>query len=69
MRESIQDILNNLYQTMAQESETAAAKVRETFQSLAKLIEKPRDEIATLKARVDALEAEVADLKSKLPRA
>lgn len=69
MNDSMQKILSSLYETAAKDSEAAAAKIREAFQSLATLIETPRNEITKLKDRVDALEADVADLKVKTPSA
>jgi polyhydroxyalkanoate synthesis regulator phasin len=68
MATPIQNIMDTIYDATALESETAASKVRDAFRSLIQLIEAPQPETTRLKARVDALEAEVAELKAKEPR-
>lgn len=66
MRESMQKILDALYEGISKESEAAATKVREGFNSLAQQFDSRREEIAKLEARIESLEKEVAELKSKL---
>jgi polyhydroxyalkanoate synthesis regulator phasin len=65
MDKSLQQILDSIFDSVARESEAASSRVRDGVQSLLQRIEPPREEIARLKARVDALEAEVAELKAK----
>jgi polyhydroxyalkanoate synthesis regulator phasin len=67
MDKSIQKILDSILDAGARESEAAASKLREGFGTLIQRLETPWNEVMSLKARVEALEKEVAELKSKLP--
>jgi polyhydroxyalkanoate synthesis regulator phasin len=66
MRESMQKILDAFYDGVSKESEAAATKVRDAFNSLAQQFDSRRDAIVKLEARIESLEKEVAELKSKL---
>ena len=68
MNDSMKDKLSTLYESAMKESEDAAAKVRNTFRLLVQQLETPREDIAQLKARVEALEAKVAELQASQPR-
>ena len=68
MDKSTQSILDTIFKSASRESEVAATGVRDALRTLIQRIEKPRKDIAKLKSRIDALESEVAGLKSKLPR-
>jgi polyhydroxyalkanoate synthesis regulator phasin len=65
MDKSIQKILDSILDAGTRESEAAGSKVREGFSALIRRLETPWNEVTNLKARVEALEKEVADLKSK----
>jgi polyhydroxyalkanoate synthesis regulator phasin len=65
MDKSIQKILDGIVDAGARDSEAAANKVRDGFGTLIRRFEAPWMEVASLNARVEALEKEVADLKSK----
>lgn len=67
MRESMQKILDALYEGVSKESEAAAAKIRDGFTSLAQQFDSRRADVDRLEARIEALEKELADLKSKSP--
>jgi polyhydroxyalkanoate synthesis regulator phasin len=63
----MQKILDALYDGVSKESEAAAQKVRDAFGSLAQQFDSRRDEVSKLETRIESLEREVAELKSKLP--
>jgi polyhydroxyalkanoate synthesis regulator phasin len=65
MDKPIQKILDSILDAGARESEAAASKVREGFSALIRRLETPWNEVTSFKARVEVLEKEVADLKSK----
>ena len=52
---------------MSKESDAAAAKLRDAFSSLAQQFESRGDEVKVLESRIETLEREIAELKSKLP--
>lgn len=64
MNESLQKVLDTLYDAVSKESEATAVRVRDAFRSVIQQLETPREQIKKLEARIESLEREVADLRS-----